>query len=168
MPQIDAILEEFERTLPATRRYLERIPEDKLRWRPAAKSMNLGQLALHIALSPGEVAELGVQDSAELPEFNHFPEPASTAAILDAFDQSVKTVQELLPGTSDERLEGQLTFTVKGQVAAAMPRITFFRDIFLNHTYHHRGQLSVYLRELDVPLPWTFGPTADEAQSPSV
>lgn len=166
MSKIDEIVAEFERTLPATRRYLERIPEDRLTWRPAAKSMSLGQLALHIAMAPGVVAEMSVQDSAVLPEFGQPPQPATRREVSDALEHSAETVRHLLPGMSDERLSGELTFTVNGQAAASMNRGVFLRDILLNHTYHHRGQLSVYFRELGVPVPSSFGPTADEMRPP--
>lgn len=166
MSKIDEIVAEFERTMSATRRYLERIPEDRLTWRPAAQSMTLGQLALHIATAPGGVAQMSLRDSAPLPDFTLLPEPTTRQEVLDALEQSAAMVQRLLPGMSDERFGGDLTFTVNGLVVAHMNRGVFLRDILLNHTYHHRGQLSVYFRELGVPVPSSFGPTADEMRPP--
>ncbi|MBI2431438.1 MAG: DinB family protein [Candidatus Hydrogenedentes bacterium] len=158
----DAMLVEFERSLPLTRTHLERAPQDKLSWRPAPKSMTLGQLALHLAVSPGAVAQMAMQDSVEMPDFRTFPEPQSVAEILAAFDQSIEQVRQALTGLEDARLEGTISFTRQGQAVMSFPRKDFLRDIILNHTYHHRGQLSVYLRLLGVSVPPSFGPTADE------
>lgn len=167
MTLVESMLEEFERSLPTTRRHLERVPEDKLMWRPAEKSMTLGQLALHLAHAPGEVARMGVQGSVEIPDNSAgFPQPASVAEILKTFEESAEALREALRDLSDERLQAPISFTRNGEVMMSWPRGLFLRDVMLNHNYHHRGQLSVYFRLLDVPVPVSFGPTADEQMPP--
>lgn len=157
----ETILAEFEAQAPLTRRHLERVPEDKLDWKPAEKSMTLGQLALHIAQTPGGVAEFIGLDALELPDFE-FPHPASRDEVLRAYDESVENARIGLSGLSDEVMEGSIAFQKDGETLMQFPRKGFARDIILNHTYHHRGQISVYLRLLGVPVPSSFGPTADE------
>ncbi len=162
----EAMLAELERAIPVTRRHLERVPEDRLDWRPTPKSLTLGQLALHIAESSGKVAQLALQDVVALPPSREFPQPTSVAEVLDALDRSLNEARRALEGVDDERLDRDVTFTRGGQTLISYPRKDFLRDIMLNHLYHHRGQLTVYLRELDVPVPPSFGPTADEAPTP--
>lgn len=156
------VIEEIEREAPATRRHLERVPEDKLGWKPAEKSMSLGMLALHIAQSTGGTAGLAVKDRNDVSGFQ-FEEPQSVQQILEAFDASIAQAKEILGAAEDSALDGTVEFANGDTVFFAVPRKVFLRSIVLNHTYHHRGQLSVYLRELGVPVPVTYGPTADEA-----
>ena len=161
MPVIEPILAELDQESKTTRRLLERVPEDKLSWKPHAKASSLGQLALHIASIPGGIASAVSQDSMELPSFRQ-AEAKSTAEILDTFSKSLNTARELLGKLDDRRALATWTSTKNGQPVMSVPRIGFIRAILLNHQYHHRGQLSVYLRELDVPLPSIYGPSADE------
>lgn len=162
MPMIDALLAELEQEAATTRRVLERVPEDKLGWKPHAKSMSLGQLALHIATTPGNVAKMSTQDTMERPQFVQ-AEAGSVAEIVSAFDQSVATAKQVLAGTDDARLMASWRLTHGDQVLMEVPRVGILRAIMLNHWYHHRGQLTVYLRLLDVALPSVYGPTADES-----
>lgn len=160
-----AIVLEFEAAAPATRRHLERLPQDKLEWKPDAKSMSAGQLGLHIAQSSGDVSAIVNLDTVDMPDMG-FPQPGTTAEILAAFDGRVGKVRENLWDISDERMSGTIGFAANGEVVMNFPRGAFARDIVLNHLYHHRGQMSVYLRLLGVPVPSSFGPTADEAFTP--
>ena len=153
---------EYEASVPVTRKHLERIPDDKLTWRPDPKSMSIGQLGLHLATSSGGIAEFMRLDNVEMPNFG-FPEPASTAEILAALDEAAGKVRASLWDFSDEAMGGSCNFVANGHVVMSFPRMMIARDILLNHNYHHRGQLSVYLRLLGVPVPSTFGPSADEA-----
>lgn len=155
------LLAEFEQQAPITRKFLERLPEDKLTWKPHAKSMTAGQLAYHLATVPGGVCRGSRQDSIQVPEFQH-PQPANLQEILDAFDQSVATVREILPGYDDATIFATWRILAGTEEVAAMPRIAFLRNIMLNHWYQHRGQFGVYLRMLDVPVPASWGPSADE------
>jgi len=159
------MLKEFEVQAPPTRKFLERLPAGKLTWQPHAKSMTLGQLAYHIATVPGGVVRGAQQSQVPPPDFKNFPQPASVDEILTAFDQSVVTVREVLPTFDDAAMNATWRVVAGDREIAAMPRWVFLRNIMLNHWYQHRGQLSVYLRLLDVAVPSTWGPSADEAPS---
>lgn len=156
----DAIVQELEQEAATTRKLLEIVPEDKLSWKPHPKAMSLGQLAMHIALIQGGVAELGQPDVKELGGFPE-PEAASRAEILQAFEESQKKAKEIVGATDDARAMANWTLLKDGKEVLTMPRAAFWRSILLNHNYHHRGQLSTYLRELDVKLPSIYGPSAD-------
>jgi len=159
---IDGLLGELEQEAATTRRVLERVPEAHLTWKPHAKSMSLGQLALHVATIPGGVAELAVPDVVpELPAFVQ-PAAASTAELVPALDESVRKARSLLSGFDDAAMAATWRLESGGRELMAMPRAALLRAIMLNHWYHHRGQLLVYLRMNDVPLPSVYGPTADE------
>jgi uncharacterized damage-inducible protein DinB len=157
----DSLLMEFDQEAQTTKRVLERIPDDRLAWRPHPKSFSLGQLALHIASGPGQIVAAVAQDTAEVPNFAQ-PEAKSRQEVLEAFSQSMASARASLKNMDDSRLLSEWTLTRNGKTLMSIPRIGFLRSILLNHTYHHRGQLSVYLRILDVPVPSIYGPSADE------
>jgi uncharacterized damage-inducible protein DinB len=157
----EPFIAELEQEAETTRRVLERIPEARLGWRPHPKSMSLGQLALHIATTPGGVAQVARLDSMERPQFDR-PEPKSKREVLEALEQSVATAMEFLRGLDDVRATESWSMTSAGKPILSMPRIGVVRTIMLNHWYHHRGEMQVYLRLLDVPVPSVYGPTADE------
>jgi uncharacterized damage-inducible protein DinB len=156
------LLVEFEAQAPVTRRFLERLPEDKLTWKPHAKSMTAGQLAYHLATVPGGVVRGAQADLTTPPDFK-FPQPASVEEVLATFDASIATVREVLPQFDDEAMHATWRIFAGGQEVLATPREQFLRNIMLNHWYQHRGQFSVYLRMLDVAVPSSWGPSADEA-----
>jgi uncharacterized damage-inducible protein DinB len=159
-----SMLAEFEQEAVTTRKFLQRLPQDKLDWRPHPRSMSAGQLALHIATAPGGVVKMAVPDSAPAPDFGDSrPAPASVREVLDALDESIATVRKLLPTFTDERLRATWTATVEGKPILSMPRGAFLRSILLNHWYHHRGQFGVYLRLLGASVPSSYGPSGDEA-----
>lgn len=163
MAMAQGLLAEFEQEGQTTRNFLERVPEDKLGWKPHDKSMTLGQLALHIALSPGQVCEMAKPDEVPMPDFGGGPKEAeSRQEILDAHDQSMATVKQALTAWDDAALMTEWKLNNNGTTILQMPRVGFLRSIMMNHVYHHRGQLSVYLRLLDVPVPSAYGPSADE------
>jgi uncharacterized damage-inducible protein DinB len=154
---------EFREEAKTTRRVLEKVPADKLNWKPAAKSMSLGQLALHIAVVPGRfVANLKKTEHEVNPAAFKFEEAKSTEEILALFDQSVADAGAFLDGLSEEQLRAAWTLKANGRPLFTKSRQDVVRMIMLSHIYHHRGQLSVYLRLLDVPLPSIYGPSADE------
>lgn len=146
----------------ATRRVLERVPEDRLMWKPHTKSMSLGQLALHVARLPLGITILVERLTVELPTVP-LDQPGSRREILDALDEGVAYATERLTAWSDDDLESQWTLRSGGAVLFTQPRGEVLRSLMLNHSYHHRGQLTVYLRLLDIPLPSVYGPTADES-----
>ncbi len=163
MPRIvDSILMEFEQEAATTKRVLERVPGDKLGWKPHTKSMSLGQLALHVANTPGDVSGLAALDEVEVPDFGEAPTVSSSEELMDAFEKSLSVAREMLNGLDDEKAMATWRATKGGKELMAVPRIGVVRSILLNHWYHHRGQLSVYLRLLDIPVPSIYGPSADE------
>jgi uncharacterized damage-inducible protein DinB len=161
MAIVDSILMELDQEAKTTQRVLERVPENKLAWKPHAKSYSLGQLALHIAQGQGALADAVSKDSFEIPNFAQ-PEPKTRKEILDTFAQSTAHAKEMLAKLDDAKIMGMWSATAGGKTIFTSPRIGFIRAILLNHIYHHRGQLSVYLRLLDVAVPSIYGPSADE------
>ncbi len=156
-----SLLAEFESQAPVTRKFLERLPEDKLTWKPHAKSLTAGQLAFHLATVPGGVVRGAQNDSIQVPEFK-FPQPATLNEILRTMDESIATVRSVLPQFDDDAMQATWRIFAGTQETLAIPRFRFLRDIMLNHWYQHRGQFSVYLRLLDVAVPSSWGPSADE------
>jgi uncharacterized damage-inducible protein DinB len=163
MSMTDALLKEYEMEAATTRRVLERVPEDKLTWRPHPKSMSLGYLAMHIATAQGACAGWALSDSFDFGASGDRPgDPTTTAEILATHDKSVTKVKEILGNLGDEGLHQMWEARNGDQTLMKMPKAGLVRTIVLNHIYHHRGQLSVYLRLLDVPVPSIYGPSADE------
>ena len=161
MPIAQSLLAEFEAQAPVTRKFLERLPNNKLTWKPHPRSMTAGQLAYHLAFVPGGVVRAAQKDQITPPDFQ-FTQPATLQEILDTFDQSIATVREVLPGIDDTAMNATWRIVAGDQEIAAMPRAAFLRNIMFNHWYQHRGQFSVYLRQLEVPVPSSWGPSADE------
>ena len=162
MAIIAGMLQELEQEAQTTRRVLERVPENQLTWRPHEKARTLGELALHVAMVPGAVAELIASPSpAQAPRFID-PSPNSAAELIPALDQSIGKAKQVLSGMDDATLMAPWRLMQGDRELFAVPRVALLRSIMLNHWYHHRGQLSVYLRELDVPIPSIYGPSADE------
>jgi uncharacterized damage-inducible protein DinB len=162
MKIIDGLLAELEQEAEITRRVLERIPQAHLSWRPHPKSMSLGQLALHIATVPGGVAELAAHDTVPQPPSFVQPEAATAAELVPALTDSVAKAARVLGGFDDGRMTATWRLQAGGKDIMAMPRSALVRAVMLNHWYHHRGQLLVYLRLLNLPVPPIYGPTADE------
>lgn len=162
MPIAQTLLVEFEYQAPITRKFLERLPDDKLTWRPHQKSMTAGQLAYHLASVPGGVVRVAGDNPHQVPDFANFPQPASRQEILNAFDESVAAVRDLLPKYDDEAMNETWRLVDGDRQLAEMPRAAFLRDIMFSHWYQHRGQFSVYLRLLNIAVPSTWGPSADE------
>lgn len=166
MRMIDPLLMEFDRECSTTRKVLSRIPPDKLAWKPHAKSYSLGQLAQHIAWLPHWIAGSllpGGFDMATRGADFAVTEAASTEAVLATFEESVAAAKGAMAQLDDAKAMGSWTLRQGSKVMMEMPRIALVRTILLNHSIHHRGQLTVYLRLLDVPLPPIYGPTADES-----
>jgi uncharacterized damage-inducible protein DinB len=156
------MLEEFERELAITRRFLERVPNDRLSWRPHAKSMSVGQLAHHIAETPGMALRFGLQERAAAPDFTVREEATTARGLLSLLDEGAAYVRKALPDVDDDRMRAIFTIDLPDGSAIELPRERFLRSIMLNHWYHHRGQLGVYLRLLEVAVPSSYGPSGDE------
>ena len=165
MPIAESTLPEFDHETATTRVLLERVPEAKADWQPHAKSMSLGHLAMHIANIP-HWAPVTLERTwfdtnpvdgprATTPPFQ------SASHLLQFYDEGVRAARALLARTTDGEFMVQWTLKSGGKSMFSMPRIAVFRSFVLNHAVHHRGQLSVYLRLLDVPIPNIYGPTAD-------
>jgi uncharacterized damage-inducible protein DinB len=161
MSTIQALLQELEQEAQTTRRVLERVPDAHLGWKPHEKSMSLGQLALHVATTPGGVAEISRQSPFPLPPFTQ-PAAASAAELIPALEQSVAHAREILQGMTDADLSKTWRVVDGDREVMALPIGAVLRSIMLNHWYHHRGQLSVYLRQVGAQVPSIYGPSADE------
>jgi uncharacterized damage-inducible protein DinB len=162
VPIVDALVPEFDHEMATTRKLLERVPDDKLDWKPHVKSMSLGDLATHVAniVWWGEV-------TLDQPEFNAEGQPAraraaNRAELLDTFDTNVKATRASLAGKSDGELLAPWSLKNGKHTFFTMPKAAVWRSFVMNHLVHHRAQLSVYLRMNDVPLPSMYGPSADE------
>jgi uncharacterized damage-inducible protein DinB len=163
MSLANGMLQELEQEAQTTRRVLERVPDSRLTWRPHDKSRTLGQLALHIAMVPGAVAELGTLPSpVQAPQFREDPSPGKASDLLPVLDESIAKAKRLVGALDDAKLMETWRLMNGDRELFAIPRVAFLRSVMLNHWYHHRGQLSVYLRELNVAIPSIYGPSADE------
>ena len=157
------MLKEFNDEAATTKRVLDRVPAGKLGWKPHERSMSLGQLALHIATVPGGIARITKPDAFDVSK-NSFmpPSPATVEEIHAALEQSIRDVEQTLEETTPGTVQGNWHLMAGEKELACIPRCSAWRSLMLNHWYHHRGQLSVYLRMLDVPVPSIYGPSADE------
>ncbi len=159
----DALIAELKNEGANTRKMLERVPQDKYAWKPHEKSMTIGRLASHIAEIPVWINRTLAADEfdfATLPAVRNTYE--NTAALLKVFDDKQAEAIAALENATDEILNCKFTLLRGGQVVFAMPKKVLIRNFGFNHVIHHRGQLSVCLRLLDVPVPGMYGPSADE------
>lgn len=163
-----SLIPEFDHEMKVTRTLLERIPEDQLTWKPHEKSMTLGRLAGHLAELPRfpvSMIELDELDFAPKDGTPRVPLVAeSRQHVLDIFDKKVAQARPVIAGASDEHLAKTWKLSMGGKTIFALPRAVAIRQMFMNHVVHHRGQLSVYLRLLDVSVPSIYGPSADEGK----
>ncbi|NNE98878.1 MAG: hypothetical protein HKN25_07645 [Pyrinomonadaceae bacterium] len=154
---------EMEHEAGIARKLLERVPEDKFEWQPHEKSMTLGRLAGHVAETFEWTGATIMQDVLDFAEMDYKPEPAtSSAGLLEKFDTNIKAAIEILNGVSDEDIMKNWTMKDGDKTYMTMPKAAVMRGFVMNHMVHHRGQLSVYLRLLDIPVPQIYGPSADE------
>jgi uncharacterized damage-inducible protein DinB len=166
MSLAQSLILEFEEQAPLTRKFLERLPEDKLTWKPHEKSLTAGQLALHIAQVPGGIARFVHQNPAQAPQFGRLmTQPATLQEVLKAHDESAATVRSELVKFDDAAMQELWRLRRGDRELFACPRAKFVRDTMLSHWYQHRGQFAVYLRMLNVAVPSTWGPSADELPS---
>jgi uncharacterized damage-inducible protein DinB len=158
----DGLLAEFDHEMATTRKLLERLPDARLAWKPHAKSYSLGGLATHLANLPVWANAILNEASFDLGlETPHIAEKTSRSEILAAFDENVKRARGSMDKT-DAEYAARWSLMRGAQEVFSMPRAAAFRSFVMSHMIHHRGQLSVYLRLSDIPLPPVYGPTADE------
>jgi uncharacterized damage-inducible protein DinB len=159
----EALLPEFDQEMVNTRKTLERIPEDKLGWKPHDKSMTLGRLAGHIVELVGWANTTITTESLNVTMDKYQPIVATSQQhVLELFDKSVKESRAAIAGASDEHLMQPWTLAFNGQTVFTMPRAAVLRMSCFNHIIHHRAQLGVYLRLNNVAVPALYGPSADE------
>jgi uncharacterized damage-inducible protein DinB len=161
MSIIEGLLQELDQEAQTTRRVLERVPGDRLGWKPHEKSMSLGQLALHVATLPGGIAEMSQRSPFPIPQFTQ-RSASSAEELVPALEQSVARAKQILGGMDAASLSNIWRVVDGEREVLALPVGAVLRSIMLNHWYHHRGQLAVYLRQLEVPVPSIYGPSADE------
>lgn len=160
------ILPEFEHEMANTRKTLERVPDDKFSWKPHEKSMSLGDLATHLGNIPSwtkntfEMDELDVAPPGASPY--RLEQAKSRAELLEAFDKNVSEARAALEAATDEKWQGKWSLLMTGKTIFTLPRPAVFRGFIMSHSIHHRAQLGVYLRLLDIPVPSIYGPSADE------
>jgi len=160
---LESMMQEFQEEAATTKRVLDRVPGGKLSWKPHAKSMSLGQLALHVASIPGNLTKLTQLEEFDASQANfNPPEPKDLGEIHSALEESVRSAGEYLSGMDEKRAGANWRLKIGSRELFCRPRIAVIRSIMLNHWFHHRGQLSVYLRLLDVPVPVIYGRSADE------
>jgi uncharacterized damage-inducible protein DinB len=162
MALVDHLLPEFDHEMATTRRLLERVPDDRLTWKPHAKSFSLGQLAQHVANIPTWGHMTLAQPEIDLATYPNREELGSQGAILAFFDGNAAEARKALVGKTDAELMAPWSLKRGDHTMFTMPKATVWRTFVMNHLVHHRGQLSVYLRQQDVPLPSMYGPSADE------
>lgn len=163
MPLNESLIAELQMEAANTRKMIERVPDKSFDWKPHDKSMTLGRLAYHVCENPQWVSVTVDKDEIDFAANDYVPKEAKTTEeLLKVFDDSLAEAVKCLKNASDEKLSGNWTMRNGEQVYFTMPKLAVLRSFVLNHIIHHRGQLSVYLRMLDVPLPQIYGPTADE------
>lgn len=165
MTRIDTLLAEFAHETETARKHLERLPAGKFEWRPHAKSFTAGQLASHMVDCIRWIEPIFGADELDMDPSAYKPFGAeSVAALLEAFDGAVAKAKQVMARAADTSATQSWRLKVHGKVWYEKPREAVFRDMTLSHLIHHRGQFSVYLRLLEVPVPGSYGPTADDTE----
>lgn len=163
MSTIDSLIAEFEHEAQTTRKHLERLPEDKLDWRPHQKSFTATALASHITEMLGWADAILNQDGLDFDPATYKPYHATSVAdLLKTLDDNVAKGKAALAGATDDILGQPWSIKIMGKVQFERPKGAVLRDVVFSHIIHHRGQFSVYLRLLEIPVPASYGPSADE------
>jgi len=156
-----SLLSELEAEVTSTQNLLDILPPDRLNWKPHEKAMSLGQLALHVAQIPGRNLGFATEGKVEADVIVEHPYPSHKTDILQQFSESVDNAKRVLSAASDNWLKNNWQLRNGEKVLAEMPTSSFIRTFVFNHWYHHRGELTTYLRALNMKLPSIYGPTAD-------
>jgi uncharacterized damage-inducible protein DinB len=161
----ETLLPEYDREMGLTRRVLERVPDGDFTWKPHQKSMTIGRLAEHLAELPSwmkvSIVESGIDMTTGRPP--GYQPPATRAAVLAMFDKNAAEARAAIVGRTDAELMAPWTLKAQDKEVFTMPKAVVIRSFVMNHIVHHRGQMSVYLRLQNVPVPSIYGPSADEA-----
>ncbi len=160
---VEAVLQEFEGEAATTRRVLARVPVDRSDWQPHPKSMSLGRLASWLAGAPGWLAGIVDADGFDVDRWEPLPVAASATELLERFDRGVEAARAAMGKMDDASAMKPWSFRMGGKAVMTVPRIGLLRLFLLSDAIHHRGQMTVFLRLLDVPVPSIYGPSADEA-----
>jgi uncharacterized damage-inducible protein DinB len=159
----NGLIGELTHEAATTRKILERIPPEKFDYKPHEKSMTMSRLAAHVAEMVEWITETCTKDGLDFATIDYKPfEPRTTAELVEYHDKNVAAALEALKNTSDEDMQKPWTLKNGETVYFTMPKIATLRTMCFNHIWHHRGQLSVYLRLNDIPVPEIYGPSADE------
>jgi uncharacterized damage-inducible protein DinB len=161
MPINELLLREFDRELASTRKTLQRVPEEKWDWKPHEKSGSLGWIAGHVATLAGFTTVTIKTPSLEIADAS-IPKVEKHADLMNTFEKMGGEARAALAGVTDEQLQQTWTLKRNGNLIFSMPRYDVLRTMCFNHIVHHRGQLTMYLRQLSVPVPALYGPSADE------
>jgi uncharacterized damage-inducible protein DinB len=162
MGTLDGLLPQFDREMSTTRKVLERVPDEHFGWKPHAKSYSLGELASHIAGLPAWATETLGSSMYDIGDGRSTVPASSRSELLSTFDANASAARQALSSSSDAGLKAVWTLKRHGTPIFSMPKDAVLRSFVLSHLIHHRGQLSVYLRLLDLPVPSIYGPSADE------
>lgn len=162
MAMVDTLLPEFDHEMSVTRKLVERVPEDRFDWKPHARSMSLGQLAQHVATLPSWGSVTLNQQEFDLSNSPPPPPVSTRAELLATFDRLVGEARSALTSKTDAELAVPWALLKDGHQIFSMPKAAVWRSFVMSHLVHHRGQLSVYLRLNDIPVPSIYGPSADE------
>lgn len=158
-----AIIAELKQEGASTKKLLEKVPEGKFDWKPHEKSMTLGRLASHVAELPAFLNSVLTIDDFDFAKGHYMPYTTNNPTeLMQVFQEKLDEVVQTLQNISDEQMQATFTLRSGDHVIASLPRIAAIRSMGMNHLIHHRGQLSVYLRLLDIPIPGMYGPSADE------
>ena len=164
LPAAQALIAELDAEAPVTRRVLARLPADRFDWQPHPKSFTAGQLAQHIASIPGNIARMAQLDGVDMATRKfEYASAEGSDALLATFDASVTAARDYLGGLDEETAQARWRMTFGDREVVSFPRLAMMRTMCLNHWYHHRGELVVYLRLLGVPVPIVYGRSADES-----
>lgn len=162
MAIVDTLIPEFDHEMTSTRKVLERVPEERFDWKPHQKSFSLGALATHVATLPTWGTETLTRSEIDVGNNRTVAAIPSKSELLAAFDSNVAQARMALVGKTDAELLAMWSLKRNGKTVFSMPKTAVLRSLVLSHLIHHRGQLSVYLRLLDVPVPSIYGPSGDE------
>jgi uncharacterized damage-inducible protein DinB len=158
----ELFLLEFDEEMPGTRKILERVPEHSFSWKPHEKSMTLGRLASHLAEIPARCATIITTETLVRQPGTPPWAASSNAELLEKFDATAAEARAALTTLQEDQLQVLWTIKMGDRTLASLPRVMALRRVFMNHLIHHRAQLGVFLRLLDVPIPGLYGPSADD------